>query len=208
MGKLLLRRFHKFMTTTILGGIVVVLPVSIFILGVRFIFKLILRIITPISNVLDLSEHTKRWIADLTSLGLVIALFFLIGLVVRTSLGKRLFQLIEDTLLSQLPFYMVVRDTVQQLIGTKKMPFSSVVLVDVFGNATRMTGFVVDEHEPSGMLTVFVPTAPNPTNGFIFHVQKDQVVYLDVKPEEAIRSVVGIGIGSAVLFEAKDKLKP
>ncbi|MBK8703879.1 MAG: DUF502 domain-containing protein [Saprospiraceae bacterium] len=134
-------------------------------------------------------------------MGLVIGLFFVVGLVVQTNLGKRIFAFAEENMLKQLPFYSLVSETVQQLIGAKRMPFSKVVLVDVYSNPTRMTGFVVDEHPDTNMITVFVPTAPNPTNGFIFHVREDQVVYLNVKPEDAIRTVIGVGIGSSLLFE-------
>lgn len=207
-GKVWLKRLQRFILTTVVGGLVVVLPISIFGLLVRFVFIQVLKIITPISRLLDFPDHIKVWIADLTAFGLVLLLFFLIGLLVRTEIGKRIFQFVEENLLAQLPFYMVLRETVQQLIGAKRMPFSKVVLVDVYGNATRMTGFVVDEHPATGMVTVFVPTAPNPTNGFIFHVKEDQIVHLDVRSEDAIRTVIGVGIGSSQLFEATMPKEP
>jgi uncharacterized membrane protein len=62
-----------------------------------------------------------------------------------------------------------------------------------------MTGFVTDENEK--MYTVFTPTAPNPTNGFVFHVPKDKVIHVDARAEEAIRTVVALGVGSLVMIE-------
>ncbi len=194
-------RLQKFLSATLIGGVVVILPAYIFFLLIKVLYNFVIKLVNPISGLLDFPDHIQRWIADLVALGIVIGLFFAIGLVVQTNLGKRLFAFAEENMLKQLPFYSLVSETVQQLIGAKRMPFSKVVLVDVYSNPTRMTGFVVDEHPPTGMLTVFVPTAPNPTNGFIFHVREDQVVYLNIKPEDAIRTVIGVGIGSSVLFE-------
>lgn len=194
-------RLHRFLSATLIGGVVVILPAYIFILLVRVLYNFVIKLVNPVSQLLNFPDHIQRWIADLAALGIVIGLFFVVGLMVQTNFGKRLFAFAEENMLKQLPFYSIVSETIQQLIGAKRMPFSKVVLVDVYSNPTRMTGFVVDEHPPTNMLTVFVPTAPNPTNGFIFHVREDQVVYLNVKPEDAIRSVIGVGIGSSMLFE-------
>ena len=139
---------------------------------------------------------------DLIPLAAILLLFFFIGLTVRTELGSKLFNRIDKQWLSQLPFYSILRDTVQQFFGNKKMPFSQVVLVDVFNNDTLMTVFVTDE-VTEDIYTVFVPTGPNPTNGFIFHVRKHQLTFLKVRPEEAMRMIIGVGTGSKTLFDEK-----
>jgi uncharacterized membrane protein len=68
-------------------------------------------------------------------------------------------------------------------------------MVDLYSNATRATGFVTDKLE-NGYLTVFIPTGPNPTNGMIYHVLPEQVEYIDVKVEDAMRTVIGVGAGT------------
>jgi uncharacterized membrane protein len=59
-----------------------------------------------------------------------------------------------------------------------------------------MTGFITDEIQDN-YYTVFVPTGPNPTNGFIFHVPPERIEFLDVKTEEAMRSIIAVGSGSS-----------
>ena len=100
--------------------------------------------------------------------------------------------------MERLPFYSTIRGTVQQVFADKGSSFSKVVLIDVF--EVKMTGFVTSETE-DGMYTVFVPTAPNPTNGFIFHTTADKLTFLDIRPEDAMRTVIGVGTGSDILFE-------
>ena len=200
--RIFFKRLRRFFITTVIGGVVVILPITLFIALIRFFYLFTTRLLTPISNLIDFPSDHKKWIVDLISFGVVIALFFLIGLIVRTEFGKRFFSSIERNWLSQLPLYDTVRDTVRQFTGQKKMPFSQVVLVDVFGTPTRMTGFVTEELG-DGRYTVFVPTGPNPTNGFIFHVNAAQIEFLDVRPEEAMRTIIGVGTGSQVLFKRK-----
>lgn len=199
--RLFLRRLRRFFVTTVIGGIAVVLPLTIFVMLVRLIVNFFSRILAPMRPLFPFSEKVSEWIIDLLSFSIVITAFFMIGLVVQTSFGSRMFTRLEEQWLMRLPFYSVLRETVQQFFGAKKMPFSQVVLVDVFNNGMLMTGFVADDEVGKGLITIFVPTAPNPTNGFIFHVPEKQVRYLDTRPEDAMRTILGVGTGSAMLFK-------
>lgn len=197
----LVRKMRRFVVTTIIGGLVVVLPITLLIFIIRLLFNLVIGFISPLSNLLAFSEDVNKWLINLLVLAIILFLFFVIGLFVRTEMGQRFFLRLEQQWLAPLPFYGVIRETVQQLFSKDKMPFSKVALVDPFGSGALMTGFVTDEL-PGGYYTVFVPTAPNPTNGFIFHVKPDQIRFVDVRSEDALRSVISLGIGSANLFNA------
>ena len=93
------------------------------------------------------------------------------------------------------------KETVVQFLGDKKSPFSSVALVQIFGNETLVSAFVTDTHD-NGDYTVFVPTGPNPTSGNIYHVKSRFVHPVDVPVEEAMRSIISCGAGSAGLISA------
>jgi len=139
---------------------------------------------------------------------LVILLFFFLGLFVRTRIGKNIFDGFERKYLVKLPLYSVIKKTVQQFSGVEKMPFSEVVLVDAYGSGVLMTGFLTDSNPEQGIYTVFVPTAPNPTNGFIFHVQEHQIIHTpNIKTEDAMRTIIGMGVGSEKVFEISKRRK-
>lgn len=195
-----MERFKKFTVTTLIGGFVVLLPLAIFVMLLKLIINLVAGLLAPLSNLIknELDLQVPDFLVSFLAFIIVIFLCFIIGLFIRTRFGKDSFIYFERTYLFKLPLYGTIKETVQQFTGTKKMPFSDIVLVDVFGNGTRMTGFVTDEHA-SGNLTVFVPTGPNPTNGFIFHVTKDQVTRVDegVKIDDAMRTIIGVGVGSS-----------
>ena len=197
--RLFFRRIRRFVYTTILGGLVVVLPLTLLVLIIRFLFNSITTLIAPVKKLLSFPPGVNEFLVNLISLSLILAAFFFIGLLVQTRLGRGFFVGVEETLLTRLPLYRLIRDTVQQFLGQKKMPFREVVLVDVFSNPTRMLGFITDRTDT--YITVFVPTGPNPTNGFIFHVKEEQIEYLKTKPEDAMRTIIGVGTGSAILFQ-------
>jgi len=197
------RSFKEFLTTTMIGGFLVLLPITIFIFLVQFVFRIVARVIEPIAQFFS-NVQMATFFADLLAFVIVVAFCFGVGLLVRTNFGNTIIKHFNTQYLSKLPFYSTIQEIVQQLFGKKESSFSQVVLVDVFD--TLMTGFVTDE-QPNGIYTVFVPTAPNPTNGFVFHVKKEKLIFTDVKPEDAMRTVIGVGTGSAVLFQEKEKMK-
>ena len=198
--KFVTRRLRNFLFTTMIGGLVVVLPLAILFLLFRFLYRLIDSFLEPLAKFIGLSLQLNPTLIEILTFFATIILLFLIGLLIQTSIGNNLFSWFEREWLSRIPFYSTIRETVQQFTGNKKAPFKQVVLVDAFGNGTRMTGFVVDKHDDGGY-TVFVPTAPNPTNGFVFHLDPEQVKFVDVSTEDAMRSIVGMGVGSNKIYK-------
>ncbi len=117
----------------------------------------------------------------------------------RTRLGKWLYSVLESMVFLKVPGYSLIKETVSQFLGKKKSPFSSVALVQIFGNETLVSAFITDEHK-DGTRTVFVPTGPNPTSGNIYHLPQNCVHPIDVSVEDAMRSILSCGAGSSVLM--------
>jgi len=126
---------------------------------------------------------------------------FLLGLLVRTALGSWLFMQMENRLLKRIPLYSIVKEAVQQLIGQQRSPFGQVALVQAYGDGGWQTAFVTDTHD-TGWLTVFIPTGPNPTSGMIFHLPPQRVRMSEMKTDNAMRSVISCGAGSAELVKS------
>jgi uncharacterized membrane protein len=137
--------------------------------------------------------------ADLIVIMLILAICFIIGVIVRTKIGQYMQTNLEKHILQIAPGYPMIRSVVSQFLGRQEQPFSRVALVQAFQNDTLMTGFITDRHA-DGSYSVFVPTGPNPTTGFIFHLQPQYVHPVQVTVEEAFRTVIGCGAGSSNLI--------
>lgn len=187
----------NFLKTTIIGGLVVILPAAILYLVVTFVFYTVSGVVKPVLGLSDAHEVFQYpLLVDLFAFVFLVLFCFLVGLFVSTDKGKRVFDGIEQRILNKLPYYVTIKEAVQQIMGNSNMNLFKVVLIDLFGTSTLTTGFLTDESH-GDYVTVFVPTGPNPTSGFIYHVKRSQITVIDVKPEEAMRSIIGVGTGSA-----------
>ncbi len=194
----------SFFIKTLLNGLLLVLPSIIILFLLSLIFKFVFNLVAPISSILDKNADEHAFFVNVLALMILITFIFIIGLIMRNTRGRRSFKVFENKYLLQIPLYSTLRETIAQFSGLKKMPFSQVVLVDAFNTGVLLTGFVT-EIVAEGIYTVFVPTAPNPMNGNIYHVPVSQLRFLEIEPEKAMRSIVGMGTGSSILFAAKDR---
>ena len=78
-----------------------------------------------------------------------------------------------------------------------------------YARTPRSVRFITDTHG-DGSYTLFVPTGPNPTSGLIFHLEGRFVHPVNVPVQDAMRSIISCGAGSARLFAeyAADRKDP
>ncbi|WP_373495136.1 DUF502 domain-containing protein [Aquiflexum sp.] len=195
---------QSFFIKTLMNGLLLVLPTIIILFLLSLVFKFVFNLVAPISSLLDKNAESHALIINVLALLILIALIFIIGLIMRNTRGKRSFKSFENNYLLHIPLYSTLQEIIAQFTGLKKMPFSQVVLVDPYNTGVLMTGFVT-EVVSKDIYTVFVPTAPNPMNGNIYHFPASQLRFLDIEPEKAMRSVIGMGTGSSILFASKNK---
>lgn len=191
----------QFIKTTFVGGFLVVLPVVILLLVLNWVFESLRGYIKPVTNLVIETTKTNEYVAALLAFILIILVFFLVGLFIKTEMGKVGFSAFENKFLRKIFGYKIIKETVVQLFGEEKTIFKAVALVKLFGNETKMTAFVTDEHD-NGSYTVFIPSGPAPTAGFVYHVKKEQIEILDVPVEQALRSILSLGAGSKKMLKS------
>jgi uncharacterized membrane protein len=195
-----MEKIKTFFKTSIIGGIIVILPAALTLMIFRWIFNVITGVMQPLTSMVVARSQLNELFAGTIVILIIVLLCFLVGVVVRTKTGRFIQENLENHLLKIAPGYTVIKETVMQFLGKKKNPFSSVALVQPYENDTLMTAFITDEHS-NGSYTVFVPTGPNPTTGFIFHLKPQYVHPVEVSVDYAIRSVISCGAGSSKLVE-------
>lgn len=194
------KRVQRFLRTTMIGGMVALAPLTLIILLFRWVINLIGRSLTPLVNTIlqdpDPNPYVKFAIYLLT-FSAVMLFFFIIGLTVRTRFSRFL-KNTEGRYLLKIPGYKLAKETIQQFFGKNRSFFKEVVLVDIYKTGTLMTGFITDDQ--GDVISVFVPTGPNPTSGNIFHLQKDQVIRTTASVDVGMKTIISCGAGSAEVF--------
>ena len=188
----------------LLTGILVSAPVFITFWIVISLVNLFDKLITPIiPYYINPNYYLPR---DVPGLGLVILLVLLIsiGFLTANFFGRFLFKK-TDQIINKIPFIKVFYKTIKQIIETifkdNSKAFRDVVLLEyprkgiwVLGFTTGEVEGAVKEKMKTLLVNVFVPTTPNPTSGFLLMVPKNQLKYLNVKVDDAIKTIVSAGI--------------
>ena len=197
----LFKRIKNFFRTTFIGGLVALLPLSLVVILFRWIIGMGEKYLGPLVGLVNTDSQLYKFALYLMALVAIFLLFFLIGLVIKTSWGKFLNNVLEQKYLMKIPGYKIARETVMQFFGKNRSFFSEVVLVDLFNSGTLMTGFITDDQ--GDIITVFVPTGPNPTSGNIYHVPAGKVTKTAAPVDAGMKSIISCGAGSAEVFQAK-----
>jgi uncharacterized membrane protein len=176
-----------------LSGLAVVLPVAITIFVLIWLFNLLDGILR---NLID-----RLFGINIPGLGLLvlIIIIFLIGMFTSNFIGRKITGWFEK-LIGKLPLFKTVYNPMKKIIsglsGEKTESFQKVVLIEFPQKGHKSIGFItnsdfsVDEREN---ISVFVPTTPNPTNGFLIIVDRKDVEVLDMTVNEGLNAVVSIG---------------
>lgn len=201
-----MKRLRSFVSITLIGGFMVILPIAIFIWLVEWLLGIVREIIKPLSH--WLVEHTAftNYVADGLGVLLLLSGCFLIGLFIKTNVGGWVHDLIDEWLTRLAPGYKTIREVVSQLLGGEgntSLLKGEVCRAYIMGRAAgvSVTAIVTAKHA-NGDLTVYAPTAPIPTSGFVYHLSAECVDFLPhVSVEEAMRTVIACGSGSQVISE-------
>jgi uncharacterized membrane protein len=195
----------QFCRRSLMGGLLVLLPVAIVTLFFKWLYEAASGFIAPFTKIFVQTFGFPQFVADVIVIALIVLLCFAMGNVVATRVGAWAWDRVESSLMQRVPGYRSVREVTVQLLGkSNDSPFKrgEVAQVWLYGRdvSVSVLGLVTSRHE-SGVLTVFVPTGPNPTSGFIYHVAAGLVeLRPELRVEQMMKTVISCGAGSAALL--------
>ena len=138
--------------------------------------------------------------------GIIIGFVFLtfIGALTTGFLGRWIVRL-GERVMNSMPVVRTIYGSSKQILetvlATQSDAFRDAVILEYPRKGTYVIGFVtgvakgeIKEKIEADLVNVFVPTTPNPTSGFLLLCPKDELTYLDMAVEDAIKLVVSAGI--------------
>ena len=201
-------RLQQDLKNDLIAGLLVVIPLATTIWLSTIVSRFVLAFLTSIPKQFNPFITLNPLLQDLINLalGLTVPLMgiLLIGLMARNIVGRWLLEFGEGTL-TRIPLAGSVYKTLKQLLETvlrdNSTRFRRVVLVEYPREGLFSVGFVTGQVGPSlqsdleqPLLSVFIPTAPNPTTGWYTLVPEGSVRELDISVEEAFRTIISAGI--------------
>lgn len=197
--KLLFRKYF-------IAGLLIIVPLY----GTFWILKtLVITVDDMFFQFVPHALQPKVWFGHyIPGIGLIltIPIILFVGVLTRIYLGKQLLKA-GDWLLSQIPVgsavYKGLKQLLQTLFGQEGARYSRVVLVEFPSKGQYALAFVTGDSEeiPASMATdkfirVYVPTAPNPTSGYLLMVKEADVVSTSITVDEASRLIISGGLVS------------
>jgi len=189
---------REFVTSTLVGGLLIVVPVYLAVLLLLKGMKSAATLVRPFAALLP------DWVPaeNLFSLLLVLIICFIVGVAVRTRSGRAVRERMEVALFGRLPGYGLIKSLTQRLSGASEETAWTPALIEL--EDALVPAFIIETLD-DGRLTVFVPSVPTPLAGAVYVLSADRVHILDVPFTQAIRSISRWGSGSSDLVAAMRK---
>ncbi|MCY6354640.1 DUF502 domain-containing protein [Clostridium sp. ZS2-4] len=176
-----------------LAGVTAILPIGLTIFILYYVFMIVDSFSAGIVELFY--GKTIVGVGFLTT----IIFIFAVGFITKHYLGQKLLELIEKTI-SKIPvaqsIYSAIKEVSKMISSNDGKKFSKVVYIDFPSKGMKSIGFVTNNElkiSNKEKIAVFIPTTPNPTNGFLVYVSRESVEFLDITVDEAIKAIVSMG---------------
>ncbi len=186
-----------YLRSRFLTGLLIGFPLVVTVFFARFLFNLLDRWSYPITT--RLVGYPLRGVGA----ALAVVLLFLLGMLAHNVIGRRILRFAEH-LIERVPvlrsIYVGTREVTRAFGSDRARSFRRVVLIPYPLDGAWCLAFVTSEFDqetprgPRRMISVFMPSTPNPTTGFYLIYPWDRVRSTNLTIEEAARLVISGGI--------------
>lgn len=206
--QLVLERFKQDLKNDLIAGLLVVIPLATTIWLTITVANWVVNFLTRIPKQINPFDDLNPILVTLLNLGVGLAVpllcILLIGLMARNIGGRWLLDVGEDVL-EAIPLAGAVYKTLKQLLETllkdTNGKFRRVILVEYPRRGIWAIAFVtgsmsneIQAQMVRPVISVFIPTTPNPTTGWYAVVPEDEVINLSMSIEDAFKVVISGGI--------------
>jgi uncharacterized membrane protein len=195
-------RFLRQIRSNIVAGVLIMLPLVTTLYVLFKIFGWVDSILPSFLHAI-LPVLPEQWIIGTGAL-LTFFLAYFIGLAAKNYFGRVIIET-GNAIISSIPLlnklYLGVQQIVDAVAGHNKSLFEKAVLIEYPKKNSYCIAFMTSEsggeiarktgHE---LVSVFVPTTPNPTSGFLLYLPKNEVIELEMDVETAVKTVMSAGV--------------
>ena len=188
-----MKALAEFAKTTLIGGILIILPIYVSLLLLAKAAKGLLALLSPITAAIPASVEFREIMAVLV----LAAVCFVAGAIARTGPGLRAKKAFERAVLERLPGYALLRGLAARFTGQGDGSTFAPALVEI--EEALVPALIIEELE-NGSYTVLVPSVPTPMAGQLYILPRERVHRVDVPLTTALKvfSKWGTGAGEFV----------
>lgn len=190
-----MKMIADFARTTLIGGILVLLPVYLAVLLILKALSGVMALVAPVTAQVPAGAQFREVIAIL----IILAACFLAGILVRTGPGGRGIQQLQRRVLEKIPGYKLLRGILGRLSGDETAEGFLPALVEL---EDALVPALIVEELPDGQCVVLVPSVPTPVAGALYILTADRVHRIDVPLTQLFKVYSKWGEGAGELVAA------
>ncbi len=200
-------RFKKLVRRRLVAGLLVILPIYVTYFIIKFLIGLLGGILSPVvEKIIEMLEGSppsnavEEFVVTTIALILALVVLYFIGLFAANLAGKFLINFYE-AILNRMPIVKNIYASTKQLIHVVSLPsrkaFKRVVIVDYPRVGMKVFAFVtgnIKSEDGTELTSIFIPTTPNPTSGFLIYLPEGDITETNITIEEGMKLIVSGGI--------------
>lgn len=198
-----MKAIYQFFRTTLVGGILFLVPLIAIVVIVGKAMSLTHKLIDPLTAHLPFESLIGLPAPVFLAAFLVVSMCFVAGLLAKTSRAQKWVTSLEGSVLSKVPGYSLLKSAGASMLGAEASGSYPVVFVD-FGDSTQL-GLQTDVL-PNGQITVFIPGSPDPQAGAVHFVTADRVKPAGLTLADAMKCLKNYGGGTRALLAERSKI--
>jgi uncharacterized membrane protein len=188
-----------FVRSTILGGVFFLAPIIVLIVILAKAFGYAKKGVHAVVVHVPMVSDLRVGVATALSIAVIALVCLLAGLVAQTLIGQRLVSVLESSMLSKIPAYEYLKQESASALGVAEIGELPVVFVPMEGG--WQLG-VQTEALSNGLVSIFVPGAPNPHSGSVFFFPTEVVRPAGIKLVAGLNCLRRCGAGASALGAA------
>ncbi len=183
------RKTLNFLKTTIIGGLVFLVPVTIIIVVLLQVFGVMADVAEPIAVVLPLDGIGDIAIANVLAVIMILVICFVAGLLAKVGPVARAIERAETAVLQRLPGYTFLKGLTTTISPDQADRLKPVI---VTFDSTARIGLEVDRLS-GGRVIVYIPDSPNALSGAVHYVEEDRIERVDIPMTTVIEHAEQLG---------------
>ena len=206
------KKHFLFFRNMIVTGLLVAVPVILSLWVAWYLYSHLtgwgLTLADSLGLMSGLPQFWRTQIIRVLALIVILAALFFLGLLTKITIGRKVIAKAQALLL-KVPLVNFIYSTCKQIGDTimsskKGSMFRQVVLIEYPRKGCYAIAFMTNENTPENseaarklgkgdLISVFMPTTPNPTSGFLMLIPREECIMLDMSVSEAMRLIVSCG---------------
>jgi uncharacterized membrane protein len=193
----------SFLKTTIIGGLVFLVPLVVLVLVIGEAIGLVLVVAEPMATFLPIDSVAGVALANLIAAVIVLLVCFLAGLLARSALAQRLKGAAESTVLQKIPGYTFLKGITSTLSPHENADLKPALVS--MGTRERI-GLEV-ERVGDDRVVVYLPNSPNAWSGIVQIVSAKQVKPIELHMMSVMEHAEQMGRGTAKILAGESPAK-